>query len=258
MPPGLEWVAADVADASAVRGLAEDCEVVVHLAAGRPEDPAAPDVALEGTRNVVTEAARAGSRRLVYVSALGAGAAPEAGSGRWLESRRPAESVVRSGAPGHVILRPSLVVGPDDHVVSALARVLRRGPLVLPAADGPAGVLQPAAVEDVAEALCQAVERPDLEETAHGLAGPDTVTPAELVRAVAARLSLARRLVRLPGWGGRRLARLADRTGLTAPSAMAEMRARALPEPVRDAPGALRRVFRLEPLPLAVALEDYL
>ncbi|HKK28013.1 MAG TPA: NAD-dependent epimerase/dehydratase family protein [Gemmatimonadota bacterium] len=252
---GLEWASADLTDRAAAEGLAEGCEVVVHLAGGPLDDlAAARRVEIEGTRNLVREADRAGARRVVFVSALGA----ETCAGALLDVKREAEAAVRSGRAEHVILRPSVVVGPDDHVVSALARALRRGPVLVPAGRGREGVLQPAAVEDVAEALCQAVERADLADTVHRVAGPDALAPSEVVRAVAARLSLVRRVIRLPRWSGRRLEGLAGRTGLTAPSAMRALDVRALPEEVEDAARALRRVFHLEPLPFAAALDDYL
>ncbi|HKK27713.1 MAG TPA: NAD-dependent epimerase/dehydratase family protein [Gemmatimonadota bacterium] len=255
-PRGLEWVSADLTDGADVEGLAEECEVVVHLAGGPLDDPvAARRVEIEGTRNLVREADRAGARRVVLVSALGA----EEAAGPLFDVKRAAEAVVRSARAEHVILRPSVVVGPDDHVVSVLARALRRGPVLMPGGRvRETGVLQPAAVEDVAEALCQAVERPDLADTTHRLAGPDALAPSGVVRAVAARLSLVRRVIPLPRWTGRRLEGLADRTGLTAPAAMRALDVRALPGEVEDAARALRRVFHLEPLPFAVALDDYL
>lgn len=250
---GLEWVAADLAEPTAVTGIAEGCEVVVHLAGGRVDAPdALRRLDVETTRHLVREAGRAGSRRLVYVSALGV----EEGSGALFAAKREGEAIVRSGRSEHVVIRPSMVVGPDDHVVSVLARVLRRGPLLVPHDGG--GVVQPAAVEDVAEALCQTVERADLADTAHDLAGPDALGPTDVIRAVASRLSLTRRLIRLPRWSGRRVERLADRTGLTAPLALGALAARALPEARASGPRTFRTVFLLEPLPFEVALEDYL
>lgn len=250
----LEWLPVDITSGSGLDGAVRGCEVVVHLAGGRPgEGERARRAEVDGTRNLVEAAERADVRRIVYVSVLGSKAAV----GPLAARKREAERCVREGGPAHVILRPSLVVGPDDHVVSVLARALRRGPLFVAAGRPDEGVVQPAAIEDVAEALCQAVERADVEGATHELAGPDVLTPTQVIGAVARRLSLARRVVRLPRWSGRRLAALADRTGLSAPTAVSALRAVALPEAVEGA-AALRRVFRLEPLPFAVALDDYL
>jgi uncharacterized protein YbjT (DUF2867 family) len=252
---GLEWVAADITSPSGLDELVRDSEVVVHLAGGLSgSGDAVRRLDLDGTRNLVLAADRADVRRIVYVSALGAGAAP----GPFRRRKREAESIVRSALAEHVILRPSLVVGPDDHVVSVLARVLRRGPLLMAPPVQGEGVVQPAAVEDVAEALCQAVERDDPVGAAHDLAGPDSLSPSEIVRAVGRRLSLARRVVRLPRWGGGPAAALAGRMGLSAPTAFEALRLLALPGAVAGAAAALRRVFGLEPLPFAVALDDYL
>ncbi|MDP2528302.1 MAG: NAD(P)H-binding protein [Candidatus Palauibacterales bacterium] len=252
--PDLEWTPVDITSGSGVDAAVRGCEVVVHLAGGlAPGGEEARRLDLDGTRNLVEAAQRAGVRRIVYVSALGARDA----NGPFAARKREAERSIRAGRTEHVILRPSLVVGPDDHVVSVLARALRRGPLFVAPGRPDEGVVQPAAVEDVAEALCQAVERADVADATHELAGPDVLSPTEVVGAVARRLSLARRVVRLPRWSGRRLAALADRTGLSAPSALSALRVLALPGAVEGA-AALRRVFRLEPLPFAVALDDYL
>jgi NADH dehydrogenase len=251
---GAEWRAVDVASGSGLDEAVRGCEVVVHLAgAGPGGGDDARRLEVRGTDNLVEACERAGVRRIVYVSALGS----EKAAGPFAGGKREAERRVRSGRPDHVILRSSLVVGPDDHVVSVLARALRRGPLFVAPARPGEGVVQPAAVEDVAEALCQAVERADVTDAVHELAGPDVLSPTEVIAAVARRLSLTRRLVSLPRWGGRKLGALADRTGLSAPSAVSALRALALPEAVAGA-AALRRVFRLEPLPFAVALDDYL
>jgi len=252
---GLEWVAADLTAASGIDEVVHGCDVVVHLAGKLVEaGEEARRLDLDGTRHLVRAADRADVRRIVYVSALGADQA----LGPFLRRKREAEGIVRGAVAEHVIVRPSLVVGPDDHVVSALARVLRRGPLLVPPALAHEGLVQPAAVEDVAEALCQAVEREDVAGASHDLAGPDAISPLALVRAVAGRLSGAGRIVRLPRWAGRRVASLANRSGLSAPAAVEALRLLALPRAVADAAVALRRVFRLEPIPFTVALEDYL
>ncbi|WP_436604621.1 NAD-dependent epimerase/dehydratase family protein [Sorangium sp. So ce1036] len=71
----VEAFDADIGDASSVRGAAEGCDAVIHLAAVVAERPPAVTferVNVEGTRNVVAEAERARVQRLVHVSSLGA------------------------------------------------------------------------------------------------------------------------------------------------------------------------------------------
>ena len=62
---------------------------------------------VEGTRNVLQEARRAGVRRLVYMSSLGA----ERGQSAYHQSKFRGEEAVRSFAGEWTILRPGNVYG---------------------------------------------------------------------------------------------------------------------------------------------------
>ena len=74
-PSGVEPWPGDVSDASSVALSAEGCAAVVHVAGIVDETPPQltfERVNVEGTRLVVREAERAGVRKLVFVSSLGA------------------------------------------------------------------------------------------------------------------------------------------------------------------------------------------
>lgn len=255
--PEVTWVAADVAEEGDVRGICEGCDVVVHLAglhvAEREGD--FHRVHVRGTANVLSEAARAGVERFLLVSALGA----DHGSHPWFRSKREAEDLVRRSPVESVVLRPSLVVGPDDHFASPLARWIRRLP-VLPVPAAGEGVFRPVDVEDVADALCQSAERPDLAGRTVALVGPDRMTMGEVVLGVALATGRRRPLVPLPARLGPPLLRVARRwsgpSGVPVDALELMWRFRQL-EPVRDG-DAFRSVFRIEPIPFRQALEDYL
>jgi NADH dehydrogenase len=74
-PHRVEPYPGDVANEVEVRGAADGCEAVIHLTAIVAESP--PEITFEkvnvlGTEHVVRESERAGVRRFIYVSSLGA------------------------------------------------------------------------------------------------------------------------------------------------------------------------------------------
>ncbi|NNC33242.1 NAD-dependent epimerase/dehydratase family protein [Longimicrobium terrae] len=109
---GVEAHAGSVSSDEAVLGAANDCDAVLHVAGIVAEEP--PEVTfqavnVDGTRRLAREAKRAGVRRFVYVSSLGA----EGGQSGYHKSKYQAELAVREVAPdGWLIVRPGNVYGP--------------------------------------------------------------------------------------------------------------------------------------------------
>lgn len=252
---GVRWVRADVTRESEVRGLAEDCDVLVHLAGIRQESPGSTyrGVHVEGTRNLLAEATRAGAGRFVFMSALGATLEAHP----FFASKAAAEDLVRRSGIDWTIFRPAAIFGPDDHFMAPTARWLRHWPLFLV----PAGrdlTLRPVAVEDVADALTQSVERDDLAGETYCLAGPDVLTLEACVRTVARVLQLRRWVRSVSPELAERLLTWTRRAGLPSPS-LAEGWRLLCGRPESGAgPEDFRETFQVEPLPFREALEDYL
>ena len=177
---GVEAHPGDVSSDTAVRGAADGCDAVLHAAgivSERPPEVTFQAVNVEGTRRLAREAARAGVRRFVYVSSLGA----EAGESGYHRSKRAAEEAVRAEAPpGWLILRPGNVYGPGDEVISLLLKLVRTLPVVplIGRGDQP---FQPVWAEDLGLALARAVERSEPAGTVLDLAWPDVTTTREVV-----------------------------------------------------------------------------
>lgn len=258
VPPtarGVEWRCADLTDPASLRGAAEGCEIAVHLAGLTRAREAArfEAVHVDGTRHLLAEAERAGVERVVFVSASGAGRAATP----FAETKAAGEGLVRAAALEHVILRPSVVYGPRDHFTTRLSRLLRRLPVYPIPGVGALG-LQPLAVEDLVEALVQALDRRDLASRTFELGGPERLDFTEIVRVVASALELRRPVVHLP----RRLAgpveALAERLGLPGPVSLEQLDMWRSGGRLHMADNALRTVFGIEPLPFRVAVADYL
>ncbi|MDB4907775.1 MAG: NAD-dependent epimerase/dehydratase [Gemmatimonadetes bacterium] len=173
-PHGVTAHPGDVADPRTLQGAADGCDAVLHLVAVVEEEgPNATfeRVNVEGTRNVVREAERAGVTRFVYVSSLGAAE----GKSPYHQSKRKGEAIVRDFHGDWLVVRPGNVYGPGDEQISLLLRMIRTLPVV-PLIGNGAQRFQPLWHEDAAEALALAVERGELVHKALDLAGPEVVT----------------------------------------------------------------------------------
>lgn len=251
----VEWWRGDVTEPGTIRGIAEGREAVLHLVgiAQGPDRAAFHRVHVEGTRNVLEEAAQAGVDRFIYVSAAGA----RGGGSPFFRTKYEAErEVVRSGLR-HVIFRPSVIYGPGDHFTTALASLLRRLP-VFPVLGVGSLRLQPVAVEDVADALAQAVERRDVEDGVYELVGPEQLKFTKIVRVVARALDLRRPVVQLPRILAAPALWLAARLGLPMPLSPEQLDMLREVTLLSRGDNALRTVFRVEPLPFRDAVVDYL
>lgn len=111
-----------------------------------------------------------GAERFVHVSALGA--SPGSPS-RYASSKAKGEEAVRAAQPGAVILRPSVVFGPEDRFFNRFAAMARLLP-VLPVVGGKTR-FQPVYVGDVADAVMTA------EPGTWDLGGPDIRSFKELM-----------------------------------------------------------------------------
>lgn len=183
--PTADVVQADVFDAATLDRLMSGVDAVVNLVGvlhSRSGTPYGADFAhahVELPQLVVAAARKAGVARIVHVSALGADAD---GPSEYLRSKAAGEAAIRAAAPAveWVILRPSVIFGPEDHFLNLFASLLERFP-VLPLG-GAAARFQPVYVEDVAEVVAAALQRPEVTGEVHELAGPRVYTLQELVR----------------------------------------------------------------------------
>lgn len=171
----LDVRVADVTRAESLRGAFDDCETIVHTVAVPTERRASfADVNVRGTEHVVAEAERAGVRRIVHMSAIGAD--PESPF-PFLRSKGLGErAVVSSNAPS-VALRPSILFGPGDDFFPKLGFSLHF-PVVPVPGDGGAR-FQPLHVRDLALVLRAALR--GMGSGVQELGGPDIVTYDELL-----------------------------------------------------------------------------
>lgn len=141
----------------------------------------------------VAQAAAAAGARLVHVSALGA---DEASESHYARSKAQGEQAARAALPDAVIVRPSVVFGPDDQFTNRFASLARISPL-LPLVGG-ATKLQPVFVGDVAQAVTAAVEGRAQAGATYELGGPEVLTMREILAFILKVIERERAMVSLP------------------------------------------------------------
>ena len=133
-----------------------------------------------GAHTIAKAAAEAGAGRLVHVSAIGA--APHALS-KYARSKAEGEAAAREAFPGAVILRPSIVFGPEDDFFNRFARMAVSSP-VLPLIGGGHTLFQPVFVGDVAAAVAKGVNDPATAGQTFELGGPAVYSFEVLMRMI--------------------------------------------------------------------------
>jgi NADH dehydrogenase len=121
--------------------------------------------------------AKAGVRRVVHVSALGAAAGA---ASRYLRSKAAGEVALRSADLDLTVLRPSVMFGEHDHFINRFAMLERIFPM-LPLACAEAR-FQPVWVEDVAEAIVRSLDEHWTIGQTIECAGPEEATLKQLVQ----------------------------------------------------------------------------
>jgi NADH dehydrogenase len=243
-----------VSDVAAISGCAKDHDVILHIAGIVDESP--PEVTfqnvnVDGTRNLIKEAERARVGRFIYLSSLGA----DKGESPYHKSKREAEDLVRNFRGGWIIFRPGNVYGPGDEVVSLLLKMVRTLP-VIPVIDGGDDPFQPIWVDDLAHALVDAVERPDLHGKTLDIAGTETTTTNEIITRLS---SITRRdpaRIPVPGFLASAASAIANAVG--APFPVNDSQITMLREGnVITTPGgnALTATFKIEPTTLDAGLK---
>lgn len=178
-PPGwVDLVQANLRNESSIQRAVEGADAVVNLVGilferGKQNFPAAQ---AEGPAKLAHAAAAAGVKRLVQISAIGAD--PDSKS-EYARTKAAGEARVRDAFAEAVILRPSIVFGPEDGFFNRFADLATRAPF-LPAIGGARTRFQPVYAGDVADAILAAVEREDAAGQTYELGGPRVYAMAEL------------------------------------------------------------------------------
>lgn len=152
-------------------------------------------VHVDGARTIAQAANAFGVQRLVHVSGIGADS--RSSRNRFIRSKVAAESAMIGAFENTVVLRPSVVFGPNDQVFNRLARVACQAPFMPVVGNGRARV-QPVFVSDVAKAAVAAMVLPEAAKKAYELGGPRVYTYRELAELVLRTIDRDKRIIGIP------------------------------------------------------------
>ena len=147
-----------------------------------------------GAARIARIAAEEGVATFVQVSAIGA---DKASASDYARTKAMGEAAIQEHFPSAVILRPSIVFGPEDEFFNRFAQMARMGP-VLPVV-GAATRFQPVYVDDVAKAAVKGVlgtAKPGIYE----LGGPDIATFRALMQRMLTVIRRRRLILNVPFW----------------------------------------------------------
>ena len=138
-------------------------------------------VHVESAQRVAAQAHRAGIERLAHVSGIGSDAASPS---LYIRKRGEGELTVRAAFANATLIRPAVMFGPGDAFLTTILKLLRRLP-IYPMFGRGLTRLQPAYVEDVAEAIARALQRTETDAITYECGGPRVYSYEDFLRAVA-------------------------------------------------------------------------
>jgi NADH dehydrogenase len=206
--PQLQSVQADIHDDQSVADALAGAYGIVNAVSLYVENGRETfhSVHVESAQRVAAQAHRAGVERLVHVSGIGADPASQS---QYIRKRGEGELAVQAAFTGALLVRPAVMFGPDDAFLTTILKLLRRLP-IYPMFGHGLTRLQPAYVEDVAEAIGRVMLHAETPSMIFELGGPRVYSYKELLGAIARQAGLAPLLIPLPFAVWHALARVSE------------------------------------------------
>jgi uncharacterized protein YbjT (DUF2867 family) len=185
----------DLANPPSFRNALRGVDTVVHLAAAIRDQPhtSLEELNAMATLWLVRAAERAGARRFVFFSAMGAGHHSRT---RFFRAKALAQQAVASSPLETTIFRPSIVYAPGDPWLTLLERFSYLP--AIPVSGSGQALYQPIWAEDVADCVVAALMASGPRRRSFELAGPETLSYDDIVRAAMRATGRRRRLLHVP------------------------------------------------------------
>ena len=135
-----------------------------------------------------------GIRNLVHISALGI---KEKHSSLYMQSKLEGEKAIKENFKSSVILRPSVIFGPEDKFFNTFASLVQFSPF-LPLIGGGKTKFAPIYVGDVAKAIVKALELNNSEPKIYELGGNENYSFKELMEILLGEIKKKRFLIPIP------------------------------------------------------------
>ncbi|MGJ4930963.1 complex I NDUFA9 subunit family protein [Bradyrhizobium sp. HKCCYLS2038] len=191
----IHTVQANLRYPDSVAAALRDSHVAINLVGILTESGAQTFDAVQGEgAATVAKAAAAAGARMVHVSAIGADAESASSYAR---AKAAGEAAVLAAVPEAVIMRPSVVFGPEDQFTNRFAGLARIAPF-LPLVGGGETKMQPVYVGDVATAVADAVDGKAQAGATYELGGPEVLSFREILKIILDITDRNRALLPLP------------------------------------------------------------
>lgn len=192
----IQLVQANIRHEASVRAAVAGADIVINLVgilfeSGRQRFDS---IHAAGAGSVAKAAADAGAKTLVHLSAIGADAQS---ASLYARSKAAGETAAREAFPKAIVIRPSIVFGPEDDFFNRFAQLATVSP-VLPLIGGGNVKFQPVYVGDVADAILRAVKEKGAAGKTFELGGPKVYSFREIMEIVCKATDRERSLVPVP------------------------------------------------------------
>ena len=251
---GVEVVPGDINDRDSLDEAATGCDRVIHLVGIIQEGRGFTfrSVHVDGTRNVLAAAKRAGVKQFFHQSALGT---REHAKSEYNKTKWEAEGLVKSSGLAYTILRPSLIYGPGDLFTIRLAEMIRRSP-VLPVIGSGTSKIQPIYIDDVTACIAKVVTGEAFLNRTFEIGGPEQLNYETVTKEIASVLGVRRPTVHMPLLFMRTMAKVAEAV-LPTPPVTTDQLIMLQEDNVCDLKD-IREAFGIEPVKFAEGLRRFL
>lgn len=181
--PKVNYVRVQYEDQALLESSFSGCDAVAHLA-GINKEIEADDfqkVHVKATESVLEAAGNAGVKKIVFVSFL---RARENINSKYHRSKWQAEELIRNSGLDYTILKPGMIYGRGDHMLSHITTALKISPFFAPVGlfNKP---VSPISIDDVINIMSAALLDNRLSRKTHPVIGPEALPLQEVVRRTA-------------------------------------------------------------------------
>lgn len=191
----LELMTADIQSDDDIAGALQDVDTVINVVSLYVErrDMRFEDIHVQAAGRLAQLTRNAGIQRLIHISGIGA---YSDSTSAYVRARARGEAAVLDALPRAIIVRPSVLFGPDDALLSSLAG-LTRLPLIPLFGRGNTR-MQPLHVRDLARAITHLAGEPVTTRRLFELGGPETLSYRDMLRLVMTHLERERPFMPVP------------------------------------------------------------
>lgn len=177
--PRIVRMVGSILDVESLRQASEGSEVIVNAVGiikevkGKTFD----EIHRQGVENLIAAARENGIKRFIQISSLGVGTGIDTG---YFRTKEAGENALKNSGLDWTIFRPSMIFGRGDGFSTEMLALMKKGPFV-PVMGKGNYKMQMVYIEDVAECVARALEKPETIGQTYCLGGPDIMTMNEIL-----------------------------------------------------------------------------